>query len=51
MATWQPAYIGVGSNLQDPRAQVLDGLREEASSGVDEVGLVGFTEGTRSVKP
>jgi len=20
---WQPAYIGVGSNLQDPRAQVL----------------------------
>ena len=26
MATWQPAYIGVGSNLQDPRAQVLEGL-------------------------
>jgi 2-amino-4-hydroxy-6-hydroxymethyldihydropteridine diphosphokinase len=26
MATWQPAYVGVGSNLQDPRAQVLDGL-------------------------
>jgi 2-amino-4-hydroxy-6-hydroxymethyldihydropteridine diphosphokinase len=26
MATWQPAYIGVGSNLQDPRAQVLDCL-------------------------
>jgi 2-amino-4-hydroxy-6-hydroxymethyldihydropteridine diphosphokinase len=26
MATWQPAYIGVGSNLQDPRARVLEGL-------------------------
>jgi len=23
MLTWQPAYIGVGSNLEDPRAQVL----------------------------
>jgi 2-amino-4-hydroxy-6-hydroxymethyldihydropteridine diphosphokinase len=23
MASWQPAYIGVGSNLEDPRAQVL----------------------------
>ncbi len=23
MASWQPAYIGVGSNLEDPRVQVL----------------------------
>jgi 2-amino-4-hydroxy-6-hydroxymethyldihydropteridine diphosphokinase len=23
MDSWQPAYIGVGSNLEDPRAQVL----------------------------
>jgi 2-amino-4-hydroxy-6-hydroxymethyldihydropteridine diphosphokinase len=23
MGTWQPAYIGVGSNLDDPRSQVL----------------------------
>jgi 2-amino-4-hydroxy-6-hydroxymethyldihydropteridine diphosphokinase len=23
MQTWWPAYIGIGSNLQDPRAQVL----------------------------
>jgi 2-amino-4-hydroxy-6-hydroxymethyldihydropteridine diphosphokinase len=23
MQRWQPAYIGVGSNLQDPRSQVL----------------------------
>jgi len=24
---WRPAYIGVGSNLEDPRAQVLRALR------------------------
>ncbi|MFZ1869348.1 MAG: 2-amino-4-hydroxy-6-hydroxymethyldihydropteridine diphosphokinase [Steroidobacteraceae bacterium] len=23
VAIWQPAYIGLGSNLQDPRAQIL----------------------------
>jgi 2-amino-4-hydroxy-6-hydroxymethyldihydropteridine diphosphokinase len=27
METWQPAYIGVGSNLEDPRAQVLAALQ------------------------
>jgi 2-amino-4-hydroxy-6-hydroxymethyldihydropteridine diphosphokinase len=26
MASWQPAYIGVGSNLEDPHAQVLAAL-------------------------
>ena len=26
MDRWQPAYIGVGSNLEDPRAQVLTAL-------------------------
>ena len=26
MDAWQPAYIGVGSNLEDPRAQVLAAL-------------------------
>ena len=26
MDTWQPAWIGVGSNLADPRAQVLAGI-------------------------
>jgi 2-amino-4-hydroxy-6-hydroxymethyldihydropteridine diphosphokinase len=26
MDTWQPAWIGVGSNLEDPRAQVLAGI-------------------------
>ena len=25
--TWQPAYIGLGSNLEDPRAQVLRAAR------------------------
>jgi 2-amino-4-hydroxy-6-hydroxymethyldihydropteridine diphosphokinase len=26
MGIWQPAYIGIGSNLEDPRAQVLRAL-------------------------
>jgi 2-amino-4-hydroxy-6-hydroxymethyldihydropteridine diphosphokinase len=26
MDTWQPAYVGVGSNLEDPRAQVLEAI-------------------------
>src|SRR6516162_7831254 len=26
MDRWQPAYVGVGSNLDDPRAQVLAAL-------------------------
>src|SRR5215472_858906 len=26
MALWRPAYVGVGSNLEDPRAQVLRAL-------------------------
>jgi 2-amino-4-hydroxy-6-hydroxymethyldihydropteridine diphosphokinase len=25
-ATWQPVYIGVGSNIEDPRAQVLKAI-------------------------
>jgi 2-amino-4-hydroxy-6-hydroxymethyldihydropteridine diphosphokinase len=28
MDRWQPAYIGVGSNLEDPRAQVLAALEQ-----------------------
>ncbi|MGH8299107.1 MAG: 2-amino-4-hydroxy-6-hydroxymethyldihydropteridine diphosphokinase [Steroidobacteraceae bacterium] len=35
MEIWQPAYIGIGSNLQDPRSQVLracEGLRTLAST-------------------
>src|SRR5580658_249248 len=27
MDSWQPAYIGVGSNLADPRSQVQDAYR------------------------
>jgi len=30
METWQPAYIGVGSNLDDPRAQVLSAFKRLA---------------------
>jgi 2-amino-4-hydroxy-6-hydroxymethyldihydropteridine diphosphokinase len=35
MEIWRPAYIGIGSNLQEPRAQVLracDGLRSLAAT-------------------
>jgi 2-amino-4-hydroxy-6-hydroxymethyldihydropteridine diphosphokinase len=38
MEIWQPAYIGLGSNLADPRAQVLLGIDRIASIG--EVRLV-----------
>ncbi len=31
MEIWQPAYIGIGSNLADPRAQVLGGMDRIAS--------------------
>jgi 2-amino-4-hydroxy-6-hydroxymethyldihydropteridine diphosphokinase len=31
MDIWQPAYIGIGSNLSDPRAQVLRALDAIAS--------------------
>jgi len=31
VASWQPAYIGVGSNLENPRAQVLRGLERIAA--------------------
>lgn len=27
-AVWQPVYIGVGSNLDDPRKQVLEAIRK-----------------------
>jgi 2-amino-4-hydroxy-6-hydroxymethyldihydropteridine diphosphokinase len=30
MDIWQPAYIGVGSNLDDPRAQVLSAFKKLA---------------------
>src|SRR5687767_10696295 len=31
MNVWQPAYIGVGSNLHDPQAQVLQALEKLGS--------------------
>ncbi len=31
MAVWQPAYVGIGSNLADPRAQVLRAMDRIAS--------------------
>jgi len=31
MNAWQPAYVGVGSNLQDPRAQVVNAFEKLGS--------------------
>src|SRR5215467_3920900 len=33
MPVWQPAYVGVGSNLADPRQQVLNALERLAHIG------------------
>jgi 2-amino-4-hydroxy-6-hydroxymethyldihydropteridine diphosphokinase len=30
MEVWQPAYVGVGSNLDDPRARVLEAFKKLA---------------------
>ncbi len=40
MQSWQPAYIGVGSNLEDPRAQVLRALHRLRSLPGTYVGSV-----------
>lgn len=31
MSAWQPAYVGIGSNLHDPRAQVLNAFGKLAT--------------------
>jgi 2-amino-4-hydroxy-6-hydroxymethyldihydropteridine diphosphokinase len=31
MNAWQPAYVGIGSNLQDPRAQVVNAFEKLGS--------------------
>ena len=40
MEHWQPAYIGVGSNLNDPRAQVLRAIASLGKIPATRVGLV-----------
>jgi 2-amino-4-hydroxy-6-hydroxymethyldihydropteridine diphosphokinase len=39
MALWRPAYVGVGSNLEDPRAQVLRALGRLAAVPLTRVEL------------
>jgi 2-amino-4-hydroxy-6-hydroxymethyldihydropteridine diphosphokinase len=40
VAVWQPAYIGLGSNLQDPKAQVLRACAALAKiTGIRPVGV------------
>jgi 2-amino-4-hydroxy-6-hydroxymethyldihydropteridine diphosphokinase len=40
MQTWWPAYIGIGSNLEDPRAQVLTACRHLQSLRLTRLVLV-----------
>jgi 2-amino-4-hydroxy-6-hydroxymethyldihydropteridine diphosphokinase len=40
MQTWWPAYIGIGSNLEDPRRQVLSACRHLQSLPLTRLVLV-----------
>jgi len=51
MALWRPAYVGVGSNLNDPRAQVLRALSRLAQLPVTRVELTSPLYGSRPMGP
>jgi 2-amino-4-hydroxy-6-hydroxymethyldihydropteridine diphosphokinase len=51
MALWWPAYIGVGSNLDDPRAQVLQALARLAQLPHTRVELTSPLYGSRPMGP
>jgi len=51
MAAWQPAYIGLGSNLSDPEAQVRGALRALASLPQTCLVLVSRLYGSRPMGP
>jgi 2-amino-4-hydroxy-6-hydroxymethyldihydropteridine diphosphokinase len=51
METWQPAYIGVGSNLDNPRAQVLSALRKLADLPTTRVVTTSPLYGSRPMGP
>jgi 2-amino-4-hydroxy-6-hydroxymethyldihydropteridine diphosphokinase len=48
---WQPAYIGIGSNLADPRAQVLRALDQLASVADTQLVLRSGLYGSRPLGP
>jgi len=51
MEIWQPAYIGIGSNLADPREQVLRGMDRIASIGKLSLVLRSTLYGSRPLGP
>jgi 2-amino-4-hydroxy-6-hydroxymethyldihydropteridine diphosphokinase len=51
MALWRPAYVGVGSNLSDPRAQVLQAMTRLAHLPRTRVELTSPLYGSRPMGP
>jgi 2-amino-4-hydroxy-6-hydroxymethyldihydropteridine diphosphokinase len=51
MTIWQPAYVGLGSNLDDPRAQVRAAQRRLAELPVTSTALHSRLYGTRPMGP
>ena len=51
MPAWQPAYIGVGSNLSDPRAQVLAACARVAQLPLTRVVMTSRLYGSRPFGP
>ena len=51
MARWRPAYVGVGSNLEDPRAQVLGALSRLAQLPLTRVELTSPLYRSRPLGP
>jgi 2-amino-4-hydroxy-6-hydroxymethyldihydropteridine diphosphokinase len=51
MDIWQPAYIGVGSNLNDPRAQVLSAFKKLADVPTTRVVITSPLYGSRPLGP
>ncbi|HUL45563.1 MAG TPA: 2-amino-4-hydroxy-6-hydroxymethyldihydropteridine diphosphokinase [Steroidobacteraceae bacterium] len=51
MALWRPAYVGVGSNLEDPRAQVVRALSRLAQLPHTRLELASTLYGSRPMGP
>lgn len=51
MALWRPAYVGVGSNLKEPRAQVLQALGRLAQLPLTRLELTSPLYGSRPMGP
>jgi 2-amino-4-hydroxy-6-hydroxymethyldihydropteridine diphosphokinase len=51
MELWRPAYVGVGSNLNDPRAQVLKAFESLRALPATQVVLVSPLYGSKPLGP